>query len=478
MSSRRSFLTGSLAATVLLARRAHSQPNLAGDPLRPQYHFLPPSGWMNDPNGPIVWNGKVHLFYQTNPHGDAKWDDISWGHAVSSDMVHWRHLPVVLTPTPGFADSYGVFSGSCIADGNRCLAFYTAVERSPNPAATTIHDPDKELREQQVVAVSTDPDLKVWTRQKQPLLSTPPLQPTAGFRDPAIWREGDTWYMVLGSGIRDKYGAALLFKATIPDGPNANWQYLHPLIDGLKNPQLPGTMWECPDFFPLDGRHVLLYSTDSKQHWATGRFDRTTLTFNLERQGLVDSGAYYAAKSMVGPHGERILWSWIPERRPEEQYVAAGWSGAMALPRVLRVHTDGSLRSTPIAAVDQPLEKPQTSNSEIRLPGLAAKLVAQLRSDGDTVTIQAGSSTLVDMRRITEDRLTVNGVELQTPLADGITAYIDGSVIELFFGDHAAHTVRAYPTLARDAGLAIVAEGNASIRAQAVRPISANRLTA
>ena len=236
---RRQFLAGSVATAALLARQETAtgevpRSALASDPLRPQYHLLPPRGWMNDPNGPILWHGKVHLFYQVNPTGGADWGEISWGHAVSTDMVHWKHLPIVLRPAPGYADSYGVFSGSCVEDGNRCLAFYTAVEQVNGPSTATLHG-DKELREQQVVAVSTDPDLLHWERQKQPLISTPPIQPTAGFRDPCIWRDGATWYMVLGSGVIDQYGAVLLYKATVPAGPQPNWQYLHPLLQAPGN---------------------------------------------------------------------------------------------------------------------------------------------------------------------------------------------------------------------------------------------------
>src|SRR5271163_187393 len=87
---------GSSAVAAVLARRLHSEEAaasvsaIAADPDRPEYHFLAPHNWMNDPNGPIWWKGKYHLFYQMNPHA-AVWGDMHWGHAVSADMVHWRH---------------------------------------------------------------------------------------------------------------------------------------------------------------------------------------------------------------------------------------------------------------------------------------------------------------------------------------------------------------------------------------------------
>src|SRR3954470_10280575 len=92
-----------------VAARQH----LAADSHRPQYHFLPPSNWMNDPNGLIQWKGAYHLFYQHNPNSPL-WGDIHWGHATSLDLVHWRDLPLALAPTPGGPDETGVFSGCAV----------------------------------------------------------------------------------------------------------------------------------------------------------------------------------------------------------------------------------------------------------------------------------------------------------------------------------------------------------------------------
>ncbi|PYU76942.1 MAG: hypothetical protein DMG49_00505 [Acidobacteria bacterium] len=78
--------------------------HLAADPFRPQYHLLPARNWMNDPNGPIHWNGRYHMFFQYNPNA-AVWGDMHWAHAVSEDMIRWRHLPIALAPTPGWDDA-------------------------------------------------------------------------------------------------------------------------------------------------------------------------------------------------------------------------------------------------------------------------------------------------------------------------------------------------------------------------------------
>src|SRR2546423_13522026 len=96
------------------------------DPHRPHYHFLPPSNWMNDPNGLIHWKGQYHLFYQYNPNG-ALHGTIHWGHAVSPDLVHWEHLPIALAPTPGGPDKDGIWSGCAVDNDGIPTIFYTGV---------------------------------------------------------------------------------------------------------------------------------------------------------------------------------------------------------------------------------------------------------------------------------------------------------------------------------------------------------------
>src|ERR1043165_6462585 len=126
---------------------------LAGDRHRPQYHFLPPSNWMNDPNGLIQWKGQYHLFYQYNPHAPV-WGSIHWGHAVSPDLVHWRDLPIALAPTPGTPDEYGVFSGCAVDAGGVATVVYTGVRKPPGLARV----------ERPCLATSKDDDLVNWVK--------------------------------------------------------------------------------------------------------------------------------------------------------------------------------------------------------------------------------------------------------------------------------------------------------------------------
>ena len=137
--------------TLLRPLLASASPaDLAADPRRPQFHLLPAANWMNDPNGPIYWKGNYHMFYQYNPHG-AYWGDMHWGHAVSPDMVHWRHLPVALAPTPGGPDAAGCFSGTSVIDGDRVAVVYTGIVSAPEREAT-IRDGVNSFKESQCLA--------------------------------------------------------------------------------------------------------------------------------------------------------------------------------------------------------------------------------------------------------------------------------------------------------------------------------------
>ena len=102
-------------------------------------------------------------------------------------------------------------------------------------------------------------------------------------------------------------------------------------------------MWECPDFFPLGNKHVLLISTMGKVRWKVGTYAKQR--FTPEKEGVVDWGSYYAAKTMLDADGNRILWGWIPETRPDADLIAAGWAGVMSLPRVLSLNSDNELQT-------------------------------------------------------------------------------------------------------------------------------------
>lgn len=512
--SRRDFLarmagTASLAASsqfVFLRDALAAVPAaaMASDPRRPQFHLLPAANWMNDPNGPIYWKGKYHMFYQYNPNG-AYWGDMHWGHAVSPDMVHWRHLPVALAPTPGGPDSAGCFSGTAVVDGERVAVLYTGVVSAPEKEAT-IRDGEHSLKESQCLAFCSGNNLTTWTKEPQPVIAMPPAGlDVSGFRDPSPWRQGDWWYMVVGSGIRGKGGAVLLYRSK----DLRQWEYLHLLTQGsgngrnTANPVDSGEMWECPDFFPLGNKHVLIHSAEGKSFWQAGDFDTKELVFHPERSGILDYGSFYAPKTQVDESKNRVLWGWISETRPLEEYRASGWAGMMSLPRVLTLDEHSNLHMSVFPTVEKLRETPQrlsiSTNEEenqqriarMRIRNCCGEILCRVKA----VSGEFGLS-LVGQQEATP-WLTVQYTSARpgeirfdgktVPLASDshgeleLHFYIDGSVIEAFVNHDAAYTKRFYYSGAAAPQLGIKIDGKtgdlSELMLWQLSPISSDRLT-
>jgi beta-fructofuranosidase len=321
-----------------------------------------------------------------------------------------------------------------------------------------------------------------------------------GFRDPCLWREGNSWILVLGSGFRGKGGAILLYSS--PD--LRHWTYLHPLVEGLSNgtksvnPVDTGEMWECPDFFPLGDKHVLLISTMGKVRWKVGTY--ANRRFTPQKEGVVDWGSYYAAKTMLDENGNRILWGWIGETRSDTDLIAAGWAGAMSLPRVLSLNSQNELQTEPapvarklraehtgIRREQTPIDRKKGLDT-LRIHDLDAELELELRPRADVFAIRLQSdagdnfATISCTNKSGSRELRVNNVT--APLA-GVAGspthlhmFLDGSVLEVFANGTTALTARIYqiPT----GPLRLKLEGDAelaSLDVWRVNPISKDRLT-
>jgi beta-fructofuranosidase len=474
---------------------------LRRDPLRTQFHLLPKANWMNDPCAPRFFRGHYHMFFQYNP-GAAVWGDMHWSHAISSDLIHWRHMPVALSPTAGSYDAFGCFTGSVLPGGEGASILYTGVTRSSAELETIRGEG---LREVQCLATSMDADLRTWQKVDKPVLDGPPpgLKVT-GFRDPCAWKDGDVWYLGVGSGFSRVGGAVLLYRSR--DG--RNWTYLHPLAQGkwneetMTNPVDTGEMWECPDFFPLEDKHVLLYSTERKVHWHVGTFDRRELRFHSETRGLLDRGSYYAMKSMVDAKGRRILWGWVEETRSAEECKLAGWAGAMALPRVLTLGADNELWMEVLPefrSLRHNIQTLQKAHASETVGTALTKMPIQNRAGEIACTFQAGERAFgLELRTSTEATplfaIKYDGAKIKpsvtigdkalplSPDRDGISTlnlWMDGSVIETFVDSKEAMTARCYSPSSGDLHLAWTGEADTlkSLSVADVVPISNDRLT-
>jgi beta-fructofuranosidase len=490
-------LTASAALPHLGARAAHGglQSKLASDKLRPQFHLMPAANWMNDPNAPIFYRGRYHMFYQYNPNG-AFWGSMHWAHATSPDIIHWQHEPLAIAPTPNGWDRDGVFSGSAVLDGTTPTVIYTGVLPPASPAEVTLDDGNHKWREVQCLAIAKDLGLQTWEKLGEPIILRPPEHMMiTGFRDPCVWKEGKEWLLTLGSGIKGKGGAVLLYESR----DLRRWTYRHPLIEGrgtgqpAVNPVDNGEMWECPDFFALGDRHVLLYAAMGKVWWKTGTYRNRR--FTAEKEGVVDWGSYYAAKTMLDEHGNRILWGWIPETRPESEYRAAGWAGVMALPRVLSLGPDKRLRMTVAPAVEvlrtwHVSVKPGDGNrakaiTGIRISDLSGEIAARLSAKRG-FHLRLRSEKGEKFAEISYDpgqggmELRVNAISVPLPAEETVNlrAWLDGSVLEVLVNDVVAITARVYSVPSSPLTIDIgEIDGLESLDVWGMKAISKDRLT-
>lgn len=422
-------------------------PNLAADPDRPQYHFLPPAAWMNDPNAPIYHGGKYHLYYQHNPKA-AKWDTMHWGHAVSSDLLHWQHRPISLKPTPGGPDKDGCWSGCMVMDGDTPTILYTGVHP-------------------QVQVLARSKDFESWEKREQPVLAAPPEGiATPGFRDPHVWKEGDDWLMMIGAGIRGEGGCVLLYSSR----NLIDWKFENIALKGKMDPSLPGgdvakgEMWECPDFFPVGGKHLLYVSTqDHVLYWLGTWRDRK---FTSEQNGLLLGGAHYASKSFVGPGGRRMIWSWIREQRADEATLRSGWAGVMSLAIAPRLSSKGELQMAP---ADEYKKLRRKKAAAAGLPEDCFEITVTVPAKYPFVLLRGG----IPLVELNKGILRSGRSQAEIPARQvSMNIFVDGSVIEIYATPATVLAGRVYNASGR-----VQASGGRVVEAWELAPISADRLT-
>jgi beta-fructofuranosidase len=313
---------------------------VAKDPMRLKYHFMAPAYWLNDPNGLIYYRGEYHMFYQHHPYS-PQWGAMHWGHAKSMDLVHWEHLPIALAPSESYDlhERGGCFSGSAVETDGMMALIYTG---------TVIKDGS--IIQTQCLATSSD-GIEFTKYVGNPVISAPPEGSSPDFRDPKVWKHGDTWYMVVGSS-KDGKGRALLYKSN----DLYTWEYAGVLAesDGTM-----GTMWECPDFFQLGDRFVLMFSPmgmgDKQAIYLIGGFDYRTCKFTWDQYGVVDYGfEYYAPQSFLDGEGRRLIigwlnaWDWMPGFKNFGPTDRNHWCGAMSCPRTVELDEQGHLKFAPV----------------------------------------------------------------------------------------------------------------------------------
>ncbi|WP_303973968.1 glycoside hydrolase family 32 protein [Streptococcus merionis] len=313
---------------------------------KPGAHFSAPIGWLNDPNGFVFFRGEYHLFYQFYPY-DSCWGPMHWGHAKSKDLINWEHLPVALAPDQSY-DNNGCFSGSAIVKDDRLWLMYTG----------NITLEDGTGRQVQNMAVSDD-GVTFSKLASNPVMigeDVPDIKP-ADFRDPKLFEKDGRYYSVLAAKHVDDVGCIVLLGSDDLE----NWSFESIFLKGEKD---QGVMWECPDYFNLDGQDCLVISPmqfpvegDDYQNLNSniicyGLVDWESKTFAVERIEEIDHGHdFYAAQSLKDNQGRRIMIAWMQNwgRKFPTHDLRHGWAGLMTVPRQLQL-VDGKLLQLPFLA--------------------------------------------------------------------------------------------------------------------------------
>jgi beta-fructofuranosidase len=414
-------------------------------------------------------------------------------------------MPIALSPTENGYDSFGTFTGGVIPGREGASVVYTGVTKVPREEETIRAEG---LKETQCIATSMDHDLREFKKLPAPvIMGPPPGIRVTGFRDPFGWKSGDTWYMGVGSGFPQVGGAVLLYRSK----DMLHWEYVHPLAQGVwngqsfSNPVPSGEMWECPDFFPLGDRHVLIYSTEHATFWEVGTFDESDLRFHSDSKGILDHGAYYAPRSMADGNGRRILWGWIQETRPRAEATQAGWSGCISLPRVLTLSDDRKLqievapelemlRQSKVST-DHPLPTGSDAATILgKIHGRSGEVVCKLRASADPCNLELQTQEASGTHSLLKIAFSyANGKPMAaigdrllplSPDSDHVSTvhiWLDGSVAETFLDKRQAMTTRCYePT--DEAGDVQVSWSGSPGRLMEyaifqLRPVSSNRLS-
>ena len=356
---------------------SYIEKNMVPKDQKPAFHATAPVGWINDPNGFSEYRNKYHLFYQHHPYSDA-WGPMHWGHCTSCDFIKWEDLPEALAPDESF-DKNGCFSGSALeTDEGHALVYTGVIEKDENGK--------KSVFQNQCLAFGNGENYIKY--DGNPVIDGNQLPESFSredFRDPKIWFDDGSYYLVAGNRKGDGLGQVVLFRS--PD--LKSWQYVTVLAE---NDGTYGTMWECPDFFELGDQNVLIVSPQDMRAvgnkfyngnhvlYFLGQYNKTNCQFDYSEGVMLDFGAdFYAAQTLLTNDGRRIMIAWMQSWdiniKPAEQR----WNGMMTVPRELSL-INGHLYQRPVRELENYLVNPihyqnTEISGEVSLPGINGRVL-------------------------------------------------------------------------------------------------------
>lgn len=324
---------------------------VAADPMRLQYHLMPETGWLNDPNGLCQFHGLYHIYYQFTPFeptGELK----LWGHFTTRDFVSYQQEAPVLFPDEDF-DAHGVYSGSAFVENDEIHYFYTG-----NVKYFDREDYDYIMsgRGSNVVHVTSPDGFQMSEKELVLTNADYPKDMSCHVRDPKIIKRENGYFMVLGARDAESKGVVLVYHSMDME----HWSY----VNRITTEEAFGYMWECPDLFEVDGALLLISCPQgvpaqgvdyANVHQCTVmplQYDFETGVYQLAADQIhqLDRGFdFYAPQSFEDEDGRRILIGWmgIPDADYTNPTVEAGWQHALTMPRELHFR-DGRLYQQPL----------------------------------------------------------------------------------------------------------------------------------
>lgn len=487
---------------------------LTDDIYKTQFHGGPYQNWMNEPHAPIYYKGVYHLFFQLNITGPY-WKQICWGHLTSDDMVNWTPQPEVITPTEGSVAPDGVWSGGSTYDSNGVpVLFFTAGNDS------YLQSDDGLISNQNCgYAIPADPDdpyLTEWIVGEELAIKQQAGQGRRGeFRDMHVWQEDGVWYMTVCGGSSTSAGGTVLLYSTdtltvdySTNSAEMNWVYRGEMYTMRNQPQTFGTSWELPVCLPLsneDGtitKHVLIISpapastADNKIYYFLGEFDKTTYKFipdeGFETPHMFDYGSnvFTGPSGFINPNdGEVYIFSVMQDYRSTQEVADSGWANCAGLARRIWLNDEGT--DVCIEATDN-LDAYATelvSGDNLTLDG-ANELLSDVDEDmlRIDVTIRnvsatafginvksgnGGNDNTVYTYNVSSSTITGATLNRGSTCANSTTSgalalnsdgtltmqiYIDHSLVEAFFNDTKALSIRSYADF-DSTGISLFAEG-------------------
>jgi fructan beta-fructosidase len=468
------------------------------EPWRPQFHFTPPKNFMNDPNGLVFYEGEYHLFYQYNPQG-TQWGHMSWGHAVSADMLHWKNLPVAIPEQP----AYMIYSGSAVVDWHNSSGLCRGAKQQMPSCLIAIYTAAGKDWQRQNLAFSNDRG-RTWTNF--------PGNPVADlklpdFRDPKVfWYEPQKkWVMVAVTADEKK---VVLFDSH----DLKSWT----LQSSFQDSNQEKGQWECPDLFQLavdgdanDKRWVLIVNRNpgapaggTGTEYFVGQFDGSKFVNGGEpgQELWADFGKdFYATNSfsdIPSSDGRRIWIGWIGNWQYANREPTEVWRGAQSLPRELKLarYSEGirlvqrpvteitklrqrelcRLSNLPVPAAQRSLQQAEVRGSTVEIeaelaPENSSEIGFRLRKGADEETLVAfsprGSEVFIDRTKsgvisFSPDFPGCHKVKVRGDAKVRLRIFVDRSSLEVFVNDgETVLTDRIYARLSSD-GIELYSDGD------------------